>query len=118
MLHTPPTLAPSAAKPHFVCEPAAKHTFNSAGGCRYLLKLMTGDKLPTSEAAFGEQLRLYFPRVWDMKYIMGKKNIHGGLSKVCAWRLKLPLCTLRPNASGYVGALYGCGGAPWPSLCG
>lgn len=50
--------------------------------CRYLLKLMTGDKLPLSEAQFNEQLKLYFPRVWDMKYIMGKKNLHGGLSKV------------------------------------
>jgi hypothetical protein len=44
---------------------------------------MTGDKLPESEAEFNRQLKLYFPRVWDMKYIMGKKNIHGGLSKVC-----------------------------------
>lgn len=43
---------------------------------------MTGDKLPMSESKFSEQLKLYFPRVWDMKYIMGKKNIHGGLSKV------------------------------------
>ena len=51
--------------------------------CRYLLKLMTGDRLPASEAQFSEQLKLYFPKVWDMKYIMGKKNIHGGLSKVC-----------------------------------
>jgi CCR4-NOT transcription complex subunit 7/8 len=51
--------------------------------CRYLLKLMTGDKLPPSETQFNELLKLYFPRVWDMKYIMSKKNLHGGLSKVC-----------------------------------
>jgi hypothetical protein len=44
---------------------------------------MTGDKLPASEAEFSRQLKLYFPRVWDMKYIMGKKSIHGGLSKAC-----------------------------------
>ena len=40
-----------------------------------------GSTLPASEAQFSEQLKHYFPRVWDMKYIMGKKNIHGGLLK-------------------------------------
>lgn len=52
--------------------------------CRYLLKLMTGTTLPDSEQEFLAQLKMYFPKHWDMKFIMGKKSIHGGLQKVCS----------------------------------
>lgn len=43
---------------------------------------MTGATLPDSEQEFLSQLKTYFPKHWDMKFIMGKKNIHGGLQKV------------------------------------
>lgn len=43
---------------------------------------MTGATLPDSEQEFLAQLKTYFPKHWDMKFIMGKKNIHGGLQKV------------------------------------
>jgi hypothetical protein len=49
---------------------------------------MTGTTLPESEEEFLAQLKIYFPNHWDMKFIMGKKNIHGGLQKVCAARLR------------------------------
>lgn len=43
---------------------------------------MTGTNLPATEKEFTEQLKVYFPKVWDMKYVMSKKNMHGGLQKV------------------------------------
>lgn len=52
---------------------------------------MTGTNLPATEKEFTEQLKVYFPKVWDMKYVMSKKNLHGGLQKVLAAGLSLSL---------------------------
>lgn len=71
--------------------------------CRYLLKLMTGTNLPTTEKEFTDQLKIYFPKVWDMKYVMSKKNLHGGLQKVSLELLPLIFhvyCELPAIASG------------------
>lgn len=59
---------------------------------RYLLKLLTGGSLPESEAAFTAALALYFPRVWDIKHIMHKINLHGGLSKARVRPRPLRMC--------------------------
>ena len=72
--------------------------------CRYLLKLLTGDVLPAVESGFAAQLRLYFPRVWDMKYIMSKKNIHGGLSKARCGSL-VPAVKCRMAVSMFVACM-------------
>lgn len=61
---------------------AVRKTLDMETVSRYLLKLMTGTNLPATEKEFTEQLKVYFPKVWDMKYVMSKKNMHGGLQKV------------------------------------
>ena len=47
------------------------------------MKLLTCRPLPTTEAEFFHILGLYFPNVFDMKYMMKfKDGYHGGLSKL------------------------------------
>lgn len=49
----------------------------------YLLKILTCQPLPTSEAEFFELLSLYFPNIFDIKYLMKFcDNLHGGLNKL------------------------------------
>lgn len=49
----------------------------------YLLKILTCQPLPASEAEFFELLNLYFPNIFDIKYLMKFcDNLHGGLNKL------------------------------------
>lgn len=59
-------------------------TFHSSFDFGYLLKLSTCAPLPPTEAEFFELLALYFPTVFDMKFIMKhlEGGLHGGLQKL------------------------------------
>jgi CCR4-NOT transcription complex subunit 7/8 len=58
-------------------------TFHSGYDFGYLLKVLTCQPLPQSEADFFELLKIYFPTVYDIKYLMKFcDNLHGGLNKL------------------------------------
>mmetsp|Transcript_20434 Transcript_20434/g.36447 ORF Transcript_20434/g.36447 Transcript_20434/m.36447 type:complete len:285 (-) Transcript_20434:118-972(-) len=58
-------------------------TFHSGYDFGYLLKVLTCSPLPASEAEFFDLLKIYFPVVYDIKYLMKFcNNLHGGLSKL------------------------------------
>jgi CCR4-NOT transcription complex subunit 7/8 len=49
----------------------------------YLLKILTCQALPESEAGFLADLELYFPKTYDIKYLMKScKSLKGGLQDV------------------------------------
>lgn len=58
-------------------------SFHSGYDFGYLLKLLTDSNLPAEEGEFFELLRLYFPTIYDVKYLMKScKNLKGGLQEV------------------------------------
>ncbi|KAK0165468.1 hypothetical protein PV328_003975 [Microctonus aethiopoides] len=58
-------------------------SFHSGYDFSYLLKLLTDQNLPHEESEFFELLRLYFPTIYDVKYLMKScKNLKGGLQEV------------------------------------
>lgn len=58
-------------------------SFHSGYDFGYLLKLSTCLPLPSEEAEFFEYLKLYFPCIYDIKYMMKAcKNLKGGLQDV------------------------------------
>ncbi|XP_055705355.1 CCR4-NOT transcription complex subunit 7 isoform X2 [Phlebotomus papatasi] len=58
-------------------------SFHSGYDFGYLLKLLTDQMLPVEESEFFELLRLYFPTIYDVKYLMKScKNLKGGLQEV------------------------------------
>jgi len=58
-------------------------TFHSAYDFGYLLRQLTCQQLPESETEFLENLRIYFPNMYDIKYLMASTdNLNGGLQKV------------------------------------
>ena len=58
-------------------------TFHSGYDFGYLVKLLTCQKLPAAEADFFKLLQLYFPTLYDIKYLMKFcENLHGGLNKL------------------------------------
>lgn len=49
----------------------------------YFVKLLTGESLPTNEELFFEKLRIWFPTVYDIKFMMRAcKVLKGGLQDV------------------------------------
>ncbi|KAL2917296.1 CCR4-NOT core DEDD RNase subunit [Polyrhizophydium stewartii] len=65
-------------------------SFHSGYDFGYLLKIVTCQELPPEETAFFELLRLYFPCIYDVKFLMRScKNLKGGLQDV-ADELKIP----------------------------
>ncbi|KAF7365021.1 hypothetical protein MVEN_00373200 [Mycena venus] len=49
----------------------------------YFVKLLTAASLPTTEEAFFELLQMWFPTVYDIKYMMrASNNLKGGLQQV------------------------------------
>ena len=55
-------------------------SFHSGYDFGYLLNLLTAQNLPKTESEFFECLKLYFPNVYDVKYLMKScKNLKGGL---------------------------------------
>lgn len=58
-------------------------TFHSGYDFGYLLKVLTCAPLPTSETEFFDLLKIFFPTVYDIKYLMKFcDNLHGGLNKL------------------------------------
>eukprot|EP01112_Ceratiomyxa_fruticulosa_P018610 TRINITY_DN5984_c0_g1_i1.p1 TRINITY_DN5984_c0_g1~~TRINITY_DN5984_c0_g1_i1.p1 ORF type:complete len:390 (-),score=68.96 TRINITY_DN5984_c0_g1_i1:44-1213(-) len=56
-------------------------SFHSGYDFGYLLKLLTCTPLPAEEVEFFELVRLYFPCIYDIKYLMKScKNLKGGLN--------------------------------------
>lgn len=49
----------------------------------YMLKILTSQPLPTEEHEFFELVKIYFPNIYDVKYLMKScKNLKGGLQEV------------------------------------
>lgn len=58
-------------------------SFHSGYDFGYLIKLLTSQNLPMEESKFFEVLNLYFPAIYDVKYLMKScKNLKGGLQEV------------------------------------
>lgn len=58
-------------------------SFHSGYDFGYLLKLLTDQNLPAEESEFFDYLRIYFPTIYDVKYLMKScKNLKGGLQEV------------------------------------
>ncbi|XP_052738176.1 CCR4-NOT transcription complex subunit 7-like isoform X2 [Bicyclus anynana] len=58
-------------------------SFHSGYDFGYLLKLLTDQNLPQEESDFFASLRLFFPVIYDVKYLMKLcKNLKGGLQEV------------------------------------
>lgn len=53
-------------------------SFHSGYDFGYLLKVLTDQNLPADESEFFELLRIYFPTIYDVKYLMKScKNLKG-----------------------------------------
>jgi hypothetical protein len=49
----------------------------------YLIRLLTNESLPDEETDFFQLILLYFPQIYDVKYLMKScKNLKGGLQEV------------------------------------
>ena len=58
-------------------------SFHSGYDFAYMLKLLTNTKLPNEEKVFFELLKLFFPTVYDIKYLMKScSTLKGGLQEV------------------------------------
>ncbi|KAL8280494.1 hypothetical protein RQP46_007142 [Phenoliferia psychrophenolica] len=58
-------------------------SFHSGYDFGYLLKIVSCAPLPPTEAEFFELLRIWFPCIWDIKYLMKScKSLKGGLQEV------------------------------------
>lgn len=58
-------------------------SFHSGYDFGYLLKLLTNSHLPEEEVDFFELFRIFFPRVYDVKYLIKScKNLKGGLQEI------------------------------------
>jgi len=58
-------------------------TFHSSYDFGYLLKLLTCKNMPEDQDEFFEYMGLFFPSLYDMKYVMKFcDNLHGGLNKL------------------------------------
>ncbi|KAK3576430.1 hypothetical protein CHS0354_025191 [Potamilus streckersoni] len=58
-------------------------SFHSGYDFGYMLKILTNTTLPTEEEEFFSLIKLYFPNIYDVKYLMKScKNLKGGLQEV------------------------------------
>ncbi len=58
-------------------------SFHSSNDFGYLLRLLTNVNLPEEETEFFETLNLYFPRIYDVKFLMTScHQLRGGLQEV------------------------------------
>ncbi|SCZ92048.1 BZ3500_MvSof-1268-A1-R1_Chr5-3g08302 [Microbotryum saponariae] len=58
-------------------------SFHSGYDFGYLLKIVSCAPLPPTEAEFFDLLRIWFPCIWDIKYLMKScKSLKGGLQEV------------------------------------
>ena len=57
--------------------------FNGSSDFAYLLKYLINDNLPEDEKEFIELKKLYFPNIYDVKYLVNDSEIYkGGLNKL------------------------------------
>ena len=57
--------------------------FNGSSDFAYLLKYLINDYLPLEEKDFNELINLYFPNIYDVKYLVNDSEIYkGGLNKL------------------------------------
>lgn len=57
-------------------------SFHSGYDFGYLLKVLTDQNLPSDESEFFELLRIYFPTIYDVKYLMKScKNLKGEIDQ-------------------------------------
>eukprot|EP00475_Leptophrys_vorax_P039402 TRINITY_DN7112_c0_g1_i1.p1 TRINITY_DN7112_c0_g1~~TRINITY_DN7112_c0_g1_i1.p1 ORF type:complete len:136 (-),score=22.52 TRINITY_DN7112_c0_g1_i1:840-1247(-) len=57
--------------------------FHSGFDFAYLLRMLTGQDLPDDEGEFFNLLSYYFPKIYDIKYLMRScPNLNGGLQKL------------------------------------
>jgi len=58
-------------------------SFHSGYDFGYMLKLLTCSTLPPDEHEFFEMIKIYFPKIYDIKYLMkSTKHLKGGLQEV------------------------------------
>lgn len=58
-------------------------SFHSGYDFGYLIKLLTDNKLPLDETEFFDLLKIFFPTVYDVKFLMKScKFLKGGLQEV------------------------------------
>lgn len=58
-------------------------SFHSGYDFGYMIKLLTSQPLPTEEHEFFELVKIFFPNIYDVKYLMKScKNLKGGLQEV------------------------------------
>lgn len=58
-------------------------TFHSGYDFGYLLKILTCQNLPDTQAGFFSLINMYFPTIYDIKHLMKFCNsLHGGLNKL------------------------------------
>jgi len=58
-------------------------SFHSGYDFGYLLKLLTNSSMPEEESEFFELLKIFCPKIYDIKYLMKScKNLKGGLQEV------------------------------------
>uniref|UniRef100_A0A8C6TS17 poly(A)-specific ribonuclease n=1 Tax=Neogobius melanostomus TaxID=47308 RepID=A0A8C6TS17_9GOBI len=66
-----------------LCENVKWLSFHSGYDFGYLVKLLTDARLPEEEHDFFQILNLFFPAIYDVKYLMKScKNLKGGLQEV------------------------------------
>lgn len=60
-------------------------TFHSGYDFGYLVKVLTCQDLPETQAGFFDLINMYFPRLYDIKHLIKFcNNLHGGLNKLAA----------------------------------
>lgn len=65
-------------------------SFHSGYDFGYMLKVLTSLPIPPEECQFFDKIRVYFPNIYDVKYLMKScKNLKGGLQEV-ADELEIP----------------------------
>jgi CCR4-NOT transcription complex subunit 7/8 len=66
-----------------LCDDVKWISFHSGYDFGYLLKVLTCKALPEDEDNFFAQLKLYFPQIYDIKFLMKScENLKGGLNKL------------------------------------
>lgn len=75
-------------------------SFHSGYDFGYLLKVLTDINLPADESDFFELLRIYFPTIYDVKYLMKScKNLKG------QWSQLAQCCVTNWNLNEFLGGL-------------
>jgi CCR4-NOT transcription complex subunit 7/8 len=57
-------------------------TFHDGYDFGYIVKLLTGRKLPPTHADFFNLIKLYFAIVYDIKHLMKFRHLYGGLNRM------------------------------------